>query len=163
MEDLPGSQPEAGGDPKRAAQAEFAERLRAAIERKGWTAADAVAHASRLLGRRHKFGSAHLSLYLSGKALPRSTYLRALSQALDVEPEDLLPRREPAPLRDVPATAPHVQGSRGADQSPAAKPGDLVHVRDYGDGTALLQILQRVSWDKAVEVMSLLKCHSRKD
>jgi hypothetical protein len=33
----------------------------------------------------------------------------------------------------------------------------MVHVRDYGDGTALLEVSQRVSWETAITVLRMLK------
>jgi len=133
-------------------KSEFAARLRAAIARKGWTATEAARRVSHLLGQKDKFSRAHLWQYLNGKSLPRTRTLRALSRALDVRPEDLLPptsrpgsATRAQDLRLPPATDP-------LRREPAA-----VHVRDYGDGTALVQVSERVPWETALAVMKLLK------
>ena len=146
-----------------ASKAEFAERLRVAMERKGWTVADTARQVSRLLGEQDKFGSSHLSHYLSGRAVPRARYLQALSRALDVRPEDLLPHRLPQG-NDISQRVPREGLSRpGADPVRSAPPVDLVHVRDYGDGTALLQVIQRVPWPTAIEIIALVKGDTKHD
>ena len=135
-----------------AVKADFAERLKAAIERKGWSASEAARQVSRFLDPGDKFGRAHLWQYLQGRALPRSRYLLALSRALDLDPRELLPGR--AVFVDDPArpVVPGVEhGAFWGDRS------DLVHVRDYGDGTALLQVSQRVSWETALTLVQILK------
>jgi transcriptional regulator with XRE-family HTH domain len=145
-----------------ASKAEFAERLRVAMERKGWTVADTARQVSRLLGEDDKFGSSHLSHYLSGRAVPRARYLQALSRALDVRPEDLLPNRLPQG-DDTSQRSFEGLSSARADSARAASQVDLVHVRDYGDGTALLQVLQRVPWPTALEIMALVKGDTKPD
>ncbi|HEX2135480.1 MAG TPA: helix-turn-helix domain-containing protein [Microvirga sp.] len=141
-----------------AAKSEFAERLRAAMEAKGWTVADTARQVARLLGGDTKFSSSHISHYLSGTTLPRFRYLQALSRALDVRPEDLLPWGVP-PQPDEPSEGDRGRAPFQANPDPAQETAssDLVHVRDYGDGTALLQVLQRVPWTTALEVLSLVK------
>jgi transcriptional regulator with XRE-family HTH domain len=140
-----------------ASKAEFAERLRVAMERKGWTVADTARQVSRLLGEQDKFGSSHLSHYLSGRAVPRARYLQALSRALDVRPEDLLPSRLPQGNDTSQRVTREGLSLPRADSVRSALPVDLVHVRDYGDGTALLQVVQRVPWPTALEIIALVK------
>lgn len=137
------------------ARAEFAERLRVAIERKGWTTTEAARRVSHHLGRQDKFSRAHLWQYLQGKSLPRARYLRALSRALDLRPEDLVPgtsvpRRRRAAAKPQPAP-PGETKLLGCDAT------GIVHVRDYGDGTALVQVSERVQWEMALAVIELLK------
>jgi len=164
VEDDPSASAVGGNDPQSAAKAQFAERLRAAMERKGWTVADTARHVSRLLGEEAKFGSSHISGYLSGRALPRVRYLHALSRALDVQPEDLLPGQPPGHEDEARSFGGENQEVPRTSVAPvsATAPVDLVHVRDYGDGTALLQVLQRVPWTTALEVMALVKGDSNK-
>ena len=131
------------------------------MEAKGWTVADTARQVARLLGGETKFSSSHISHYLSGTTLPRFRYLQALSRALDVRPEDLLPwgvPPQPNDRREGEAGPAPVQAD---DQHQATASSDLVHVRDYGDGTALLQVLQRVPWTTALEVLALVKGESR--
>ena len=71
-------------------KAEFAKRLRAAIERKGWTLSETARQTSDVLGGDAKFGRAHVWHYLNGRAIPRARHLDALSQALQVKPHELL-------------------------------------------------------------------------
>ena len=113
-------------DRQSASKAEFAERLRLAMERKGWTVADTARQVSRLLGEQDKFGSSHLSHYLSGRAVPRARYLQALSRALDVRPEDLLPARLPQGDEASHRASLETPLSTRADPAPpAAQPGAL--------------------------------------
>jgi len=140
-------------------KADFADRLRTAIERKGWTMSETARRASHFLNDGDKFGRAHVWHYVQGKALPRAKYLEALSQALDVRPDELMPAEigadhsEPAtreePLVVAPPAAARDNVSESAD--------GMVHVRDYGDGTALLEVSQRVSWETAITVLRMLK------
>lgn len=139
-------------------KADFADRLRSAIERKGWTMSETARRAALFLEDGDKFGRAHVWHYVQGKALPRVKYLEALSLALEVRPDELIPSdvavsASSAPNADrastpVLAGAPHVS-SESAD--------GMVHVRDYGDGTALLEVSHRVPWDIAITVLRMLK------
>ena len=138
-------------DPHASIKADFAERLKAALNRKGWTASEAVRQVSRLLADGDKFGRAHMWQYLQGRALPRSRYLLGLRRALEVDPGELLPERP------VPLASPAPAFSFGAAAASANGPADVVHVRDYGDGTALLEVAQRVPWDTALQVIHILK------
>ena len=135
-------------------KAEFAERLRAAIERKGWSPSETARQVSQHLGRHDRFSRAHLWQYLQGKSFPRTRYLRALSRALDVRPEDLVPSPPSRRTRVAPDT--ESSPTSGAKAQRSGSRG-LVHVRDYGDGTALVQVAERVSWETALAVIELLK------
>jgi transcriptional regulator with XRE-family HTH domain len=123
-----------------ALKANFADRLRAAIARKGWTTTVVVHQVSRSLGNGNSFSRSHLWQYLHGRVLPRRRYLLALSGALGVNPEDLLPDRPD--LVDNPVTPPGW--------------ADTVQVRDDGQGTALLDMSHRVPWQTAVKVIRTL-------
>jgi transcriptional regulator with XRE-family HTH domain len=149
-------------DPQAATKSQFAERLRAAMERKGWSVADTARQVSRLLGEEAKFGSSHISGYLSGRALPRVKYLQALSRALGVDPEELVPGASGQDPRLGEGAEPDAARAEVRPASSGA-PVDFVHVRDYGDGTALLQVLQRVPWATALEVMALVKGEAKKE
>ena len=106
-----------------------------------------------------KFGRAHVWHYVQGKALPRTKYLEALSQALDVRPDELMPAEigadhpEPGAREEQLVVAPPAAAREGENDSADG----MVHVRDYGDGTALLEVSQRVSWETAITVLRMLK------
>jgi transcriptional regulator with XRE-family HTH domain len=142
-------------------KAEFAKRLRAAIERKGWTLSETARQTSDLLGSDAKFGRAHVWHYLNGRAIPRARHLDALSQALQVKPHELLGSSAPSGAQAEP-DLPGVGGqpSEGGT-APYSGPLAIVHAEDYGDGTAFLQISQRVPWPIALKVMTLLKAPYR--
>ena len=143
-------------------KAAFAKRLRAAIERKGWTLSETARQTSDVLGADAKFGRAHVWHYLNGRAIPRARHLDALSQALQVQPHELLG-----------STAPSLNGrSEARDEAAHDLEGGatpytgsiaIVHAEDYGDGTAFLRISQRVPWPTALKVMTLLKAPYRED
>ena len=120
-------------------KAAFAERLKAAIERRGWSLSETARRTASVLGADAKFGRSNLSHYLHGRALPRGRQLLALCHALGVRPDDLLSGEPP---RDVDVIS----------RTPTG-----LHAQDQGDGTVLLEVSQRVPWQTALEVMRLLK------
>lgn len=128
---------------------EFADRLRSAIDRKGWTPAETVQAARRFLAPTDSLAHAHISHYLNARAIPRPQYLRALSRALDVTAEDLLG----GAAGGDPAVSPN--GADAAIGTPA--PGGRVAVRDADAGEAWIEINQRVPWSTALEILKLLK------
>src|SRR5918994_89907 len=85
-------------------KAAFAERLKAAIDRRGWSLSETARHTASVLGPDAKFGRANLSHYLYGRALPRARHLAALSHALGVSPDDLLPGGAPSRVETLPGT-----------------------------------------------------------
>jgi transcriptional regulator with XRE-family HTH domain len=138
-------------------KADFADRLRTAIERKGWSMSETARRASLFLGEDEKFGRAHVWQYVQGKSLPRLKYLEALSSALQVKMDELVPP-------DIlPGYSLEEQASNrsAAPEQPSGQRGEFVHVRDYGDGSALLEIHQRVSWETALAILQTLKASSR--
>ncbi|HEX2135196.1 MAG TPA: helix-turn-helix domain-containing protein [Microvirga sp.] len=150
---------------------DFADRLKAAIERKGWSMSETARRASNFLSEGDKFGRAHVWHYVQGRALPRVRYLEALSLALDVKPDELMPLepgRNGNGSSSALSSATASSEERGRRPSPdkhapaAASPqtSGMVHVRDYGDGTALLEVSERVPWDVALSVLQILKRNS---
>lgn len=132
-------------------KADFADRLRTAMERKGWSMSETARRASMYLAEHEKFGRAHVWQYVQGKSLPRVKYLEALSSALQVGMDELVP----ADMLPV-YSGEQAPSARAAEQ-PRESRGEFVHVRDYGDGSALLEIHQRVSWETALSVLQTLK------
>src|SRR5215211_7058735 len=96
----------------------FAERLKVQIEKKGWSLRRTAEEAARFLDEGAKFGPAHVWHYLQARTLPRPRYLMALSQALGIEPDELMPhaaprRRSssPRPRTRQPSDAPASKGT----------------------------------------------------
>jgi transcriptional regulator with XRE-family HTH domain len=146
---------------KTAQRADFADRLRTAIERKGWSISETARRAADFLDEGEKFGRAHVWHYLQGKAIPRARYLEALSRALEVQPADLIPVASSSSAAD-PEAAQRIQpAASGIDKKSSLREENMVHVRDYGDGTALLDVSQGVSWDTALEILRILKAEPR--
>jgi transcriptional regulator with XRE-family HTH domain len=130
----------------------FAGKLRAAMERKGWSPSQTARAASRLLASGEQISDAHMWHYLRG-SVPRARYLEALSQALDVSSQELVPSAQPIELAviDIPST-------RSAAQTitpPAASPVAL-QVRDLKNGSARIEICDEVPWSTAIEILRLL-------
>jgi transcriptional regulator with XRE-family HTH domain len=154
-------------DVKATQKADFADRLKAAIDQKGWSMSETARRASSFLNQGEKFGRAHVWHYVQGRALPRFRYLEALSLALDLRPDDLMPA-EPESEKGRTRVGPSATAAKGirvpsvekAPQVPFAPPAPgsgMVHVRDYGDGTALLEVSERVPWTTALAVLQILK------
>ena len=120
-------------------KAAFAARLKAAMERKGWDLSETARQTASVLGADAKFSRTHVWHYLHARAMPRGRQLAALSQALEVRPDDLLQSGLPS---EVGGTSSTPTGFRAEDQ---------------GDGTAILEVSQRVPWQTALEVMRVLK------
>jgi len=135
-----GARPSGGTEQDAVRRAAFAGRLKAAIDRKGWSLSQTARQASQVLGPDAKFGRAHVWRYLHQRAMPRERQLNALSHALEVEPNDLL-ALEPAPQGRGEAT-----GRAG-----------VVRAQDQGDGTVVLEIVQQVPWEIALKVLRVLK------
>jgi transcriptional regulator with XRE-family HTH domain len=120
-------------------KAAFAERLKAAMERKGWDLSETARQTAFVLGVNAKFSRSHVWQYLHARAMPRDRQLAALSNALEVRPNDLL-RALPTQVEDKSGT-----------------PTGIIHAEHQGDGTVILEVSQRVPWQTALEVMRLLK------
>jgi transcriptional regulator with XRE-family HTH domain len=123
-------------------KAAFAERLKAAMDRKRWSLSETARQTASLMGGDTKFGRAHVWHYLHARAMPRARQLAALSDALEIRPDELL---KSVPPSEVVGTSSTPRGFRAEDQ---------------GDGTVLLEVSQRVPWQTALEVMRLLKLPS---
>jgi transcriptional regulator with XRE-family HTH domain len=142
-------------------KAAFALRLRAAIERKGWTLSETARQTSDVLGADAKFGRAHVWHYLNGRAIPRARHLDALSRALQVQPHELLGSAAPSGLAGRPEARDEAAHEAEGRPTPYSGSIAIVHAEDYGDGTAFLRISQRVPWPTALKVMTLLKAPYR--
>ena len=127
---------------------QFAERLRAALKRKGWSQARTVEQARRFLDAGERLGPAHLSHYLNARAIPQMSYLRALAQALEVSEQELL-SGFPDPLRNGMTIT--------VDDLPPPELHAATEVRDAENGEAWLKLNERVPWETAIEILRLVK------
>jgi transcriptional regulator with XRE-family HTH domain len=131
------------------------------MERKGWTLSETARQTSDVLGADAKFGRAHVWHYLNARAMPRARHLDALSQALQVKPHELLG------FTAAMGEGSDTRGDRNSitrpDETKSVGTTQVVHAEDFGDGTALLHVSQRVSWTTALKVMMLLKTSVRDD
>ena len=150
-------------EPQSPDKAAFARRLRAAIERKGWTLSETARQTSDVLGGDAKFGRAHVWHYLNARAIPRARHLDALSQALQIPPHELLGSTPPSSEQGAERRAEVAPAAAQAGSEPLVSSTPVVHAEDYGDGTAFLRVSQRVSWPTALKVMTLLKAPFQDD
>jgi transcriptional regulator with XRE-family HTH domain len=141
----------------------LSERLRALMDKKGLS----VAAAAKLVLERlpgGTFNSANISHYRAGRSLPRPTVLKALSDVLDVDPEDLAPSQASRAVTQFSSDNGAVQ-SEVVRQRAGSRTGVNVefqsapafHIADLPGGDALLQINQRLSWHTAIRVLQALK------
>lgn len=114
----------------------FSRNLRNALEEKGWNRSQLARQASRFLKDGKQIGRDSVSMYCNGKSIPGPIPLSAISRALGLSPEDLLPGSLP---------------DGGGDVSL-----QIVQSKDR-DGMVHLRINQDVSMETAVEIMSILK------
>jgi len=114
----------------------FASKLQAAMDAKGWNQSDLARAATAALGGEGVIQRDNISKYINGKAIPSSPKLYAISTALGVNKDELIPGvsvMQPT-VRNVP-----------------------IGVDDLGEGKAWLRVNQPVSWDVALKVLDLLK------
>ena len=125
----------------------FAARLRAAIERRGWSLSETARQASRFVTE-GRMSRAHVWHYARGKAVPRPRYLFALSQALGVRPDHLFP-----PGMLLPPTPDRTSAPDGLP------PAVAIRLQDKGDGTVLLEFRQHLPWETAMRILRIAKEH----
>jgi transcriptional regulator with XRE-family HTH domain len=119
------------------------------------------------------FSASNISHYRSGRSVPRSLRLEALSQALGVQPAELVPAAD----TDIETRAQPSQERRSAPASRAQKPqsgrrkgsvernrrdtaqgnGTLIlHIEDLGTKVRI-QLDQRIPWELAMKLIQALK------
>jgi len=116
-------------------RAEFARRLSAYLDERGWNQSELSRRASERL-QDGEVSRDNISSYVRGKSLPGPRFLGAICRALGVKAEDLIPKRM---TRQV--------DSRNAK----------VEFRAVGDGKAWLRVNQAVSWDTGTKILQLLQ------
>ena len=127
------------GAPPEAIRTEFARRLQAALNAKGWTQSELARRVAPLLNE-SRIGRDNISKYVRGKVLPLPPALEALAKVLEVRSQDLLPMRTSAAANEHPE----------------------INVRDIGGGMAWVQINKALSWDKAIEIMRIARTADEK-
>jgi transcriptional regulator with XRE-family HTH domain len=128
----------ASGAPPEAIRMEFARRLQAALNEKGWTQSELARRVAPLL-KHSRIGRDNISKYVRGKVLPLPPALEAIAKVLDRKNTDLLPVRSTAASNEHPP----------------------VSIRDMGDNEmAWLQINMALPWDKVLEIQQIIR---RKD
>jgi len=136
----------------------FGELLKTAMKQRGWTTGETARRVREQLGEGAKFTPSNISHYTSGRSLPRTRYLDALSIALGIEKKDLM-AQENAPRKNG---ADHivVDGTAADEIHPpeptaeATRPA--LHIEDRGI-SAWLQVNQEVPWPVALKILQVLK------
>lgn len=122
---------------REATMRDFARRLQKEMVRKGWSQSDLARAAQKFTPEGKDFGRHLINYYLRLRGLPTPVYLKALADALDVPPEELLPAQEDWTTREFVG----------------------VQIKTVPDNPSevWIELKQRVPLDKALEVMNLLK------
>lgn len=122
--------------------AEFARRLQAAMQQKGWNQSELARACDKLLPKPAKgqiqnltFGRDTISHYVRGVSMPRPERLAIIARALGVEQDDLMP----------PLGVPSAGGDRPAFQMSSA-----------GDGRVFLSINRTMSMQLAMKITGML-------
>lgn len=121
---------------------EFARRLQAAMQMKGWNQSELARACDKLLPKPSrgqiqnlKFGRDTISHYVRGVSMPRPERLVIIAQALGVEQDDLVP----------PLGVPSVGGDRPAFQMQSA-----------GDGRVFLSVNRTMTLKNANRIIEIL-------
>ena len=130
------------------------------MERKGWTLSETARQTSDVLGADAKFGRAR-RVATSMRGRFRGPDISTPSQALQVTPHELLGFASSPTGEESPDSRVSNAITRPAETKSILS--QVVHAEDFGDGTALLHVSQRVSWTTALKVMMLLKTSVRDD
>jgi hypothetical protein len=110
------------------------------------------------------FNAVNITHYRAGRSLPRPRILRALSEALGVDPQDLAPFPTgdvENPVASIGADAVEVEASskvsrqQTADEAIGSIPA--FNLEDMRGGEAWLQINQRLSWQTVLKILQVLK------
>jgi transcriptional regulator with XRE-family HTH domain len=135
----------------KSAKSIFAERLKAEIDKKGWSLRRTAEEVGLHLDEGAKFGPAHVWHYLQARTLPRPRYLVALSRALGLDPDELMPahrsgkhRAEPRAISTGGQRQRQVNAASGlAEPGGPAGPPPAKRDAARGQGSAHLSIVGR--------------------
>lgn len=123
--------------PAAEARKEFGRRIDTLLAHKGWTQADLVERANKFMPAGSPIGRDSVSKYVSGVTFATGPRLDAISKALGVEPEDILPTK----------------GLRMKKSREDREPEGMSAV---APGIARLVIYREVSEDVALKIMNML-------
>ena len=148
------------GDP---AAADFAHRLRALMDDRGWSLQETARRGQAHLPEGESISRASISRYRTGRAVPRLRHLQALSLALGVPKSELMSFWEKdggtsPPAQDQPERipAPGGRGSAGAVDPQVGSSGGFVQFVDLGDKMHLL-VDQVVPWPTGLKILKILR------
>lgn len=162
--------------PSRTDKVLFGEKLSSLLLVRGLSAAEAARRVRENLPDGASFTAANLSHYRHGRFLPRLPYLEALSLALGVQKEELIAIEVAEPSQSSSVTSPMLDGSPRFDTPPTAVQSRVVEplfptdrpsscaenrleMEDHGIEVRL-KFDQRLSWDKALRILKVLKADS---
>ena len=123
----------AAGVPSEAIRMDFARRLQAALNEKGWTQSELARRMAPLL-KNSRIGRDNISKWARGKVLPLPPALEAMARVLDMRSAELLPMRAAASIEHPP-----------------------ISIRAVGNEQVWMQINMAVSWDKALEIQQIIR------
>lgn len=129
------------GQAREIAKADFAQKLQAALDVKGWRRTDLEHAVQRIMGAT-KFSRNNMSKYLNAKAFPRDNYLKAMAKALGVPASQLYPRFKDALM--------------STDALP-------FNIRDLGNGRMWVTINAEVSRETAQAMMEAYNASQKLD
>lgn len=122
--------------PREAVCREFAKKLQAQLDKKGWNQTDLAKAATKHMVS-GKVTRDSVSNYIRGKNIPYPPALAAITKALGLRSSNEL-----IASRNIPSVD---------NETPP------IDVRDAGEGMAWLRINRAVSWDIAVQVLKLIQ------
>ncbi len=128
-------------------QPTFGERLRALLQERDLSAAEM---ARLIQARVPRFGAGNVSHYLCGRSFPRPPVLKAMSEILEADLSEYAkgPHRRTSAGKTL---APTTDASLDQNQVP------VLNLTDLGDGEALLQINQKLSWALALRILQAIR------
>lgn len=135
----------------------FAERLRKSMAVASITAAELT---RRIQEEIPEFSPGNISHYLAGRSVPRTRVLAAIIRALGENADELALARVPrSKAGSARSSANSVRSSTNSPTSTSTSATDLpaLNLLDLGDGSAMLQINQKLSWSVALRILQALK------
>lgn len=129
------------GQAREIAKADFAQKLQAALDAKGWRRSD-LEHAVQNVMGKTNFSRNNMSKYLNAKAFPRDNYLKAMAKALGVPASQLYPRFKDALM--------------STDALP-------FNIRDLGNGRMWVTVNMELPMQAAAAIMETINAARKAD
>lgn len=116
----------------------FATRLTSVMQERGLTNVETAKRMREHLPEGEGFSPANISHYRSGRSVPRSSHLEALSQALGIKPSDLVTEELPDEMKAAAESRP-AQGRRSGRQQKTKReqPGRRRHITRVSDTSGI--------------------------